>query len=144
MDEVGLLSALRWYVDGMTKRTGITASLSVSPREFPRLLPEMEIAIFRIVQEALTNVYRHSRATSALVDLVREDSHLLIRIQDDGKGIEEPTAALRPSGIGIGIDAMRQRVKEFGGELRLSNSKPGTLVEVTMPQNVLTSVSAAG
>ena len=142
MDEVGLLSALRWYVEGMTKRTGINASLSVRPMDFPRLPADFEMAIFRVVQEALTNVYRHSNAKTALVEMELKGETLFIKIQDDGKGIEEPTAELQPGSIGIGIDAMRQRVAELGGNLRLSNARPGTVVEVMMPSTVFATSSA--
>jgi len=133
LDEVGLLSAVRWYLDGLTKRSGIVTSLDVQPVDFPRLGAELETAIFRIIQEALTNVYRHSGAQKAWVTLRQQESQLEVLIRDDGKGIESPVAELRPGSIGIGIGGMSQRAKEFGGELRLSNSDPGTLVEVAVP-----------
>ena len=133
LDEVGLLSAVRWYLDGLTKRSGIATSLDVHPADFPRLGAELETAIFRIIQEALTNVYRHSGAQKAWVTLRQQESQLAVLIRDDGKGIESPVAELRPGSIGIGIGGMSQRAKEFGGELRLRNSDPGTLVEVAVP-----------
>jgi len=133
LDEVGLLSALRWYLDGLTKRSGIETSLDVQPPDFPRLAAELETAIFRIIQEALTNVYRHSGAQKAWVTLTQRESHVVVMIRDDGKGIENPIVELQPGSIGIGIGGMSQRVKEFGGELRLTNTDPGTLVEVAVP-----------
>jgi PAS domain S-box-containing protein len=133
LDEVGLLSALQWYLDGLTKRSGIETALDVQPRDFPRLAVDLETAIFRIIQEALTNVYRHSGAQKAWVTLMLKDSNVVVMIRDDGKGIENPIAELRPGSIGIGIGGMSQRAKEFGGEFRLTNSEPGTLVEVTVP-----------
>jgi PAS domain S-box-containing protein len=133
LDEVGLLSALRWYLDGLTKRSGIVTSLDVQPPSFPRLGAELETAIFRIIQEALTNVYRHSGAQKAWVTLVQRDNQVSVSIRDDGKGIENPVAELRPGSIGIGIGGMSQRAKEFGGELRLTNTLPGTLVEMAVP-----------
>jgi PAS domain S-box-containing protein len=133
LDEVGLLSALRWYLDGLTKRSGIETSLDVQPPDFPRLAVELETAIFRIIQEALTNVYRHSGAQKAWVTLAQRDSHVVVMIRDNGKGIENPIAELRPGSIGIGIGGMSQRTKEFGGELRLTNTDPGTLVEIAVP-----------
>jgi PAS domain S-box-containing protein len=133
LDEVGLLSALQWYLDGLTKRSGIKTSLDVQPSDFPRLAPELETAIFRIIQEALTNVYRHSGAQKAWVTLTQGESHTVVMIRDDGKGIEDPIAELRPGSIGVGIGGMSQRAKEFGGELRLTNTDPGTLVEVAVP-----------
>jgi len=133
LDEVGLLSAVQWYLEGLTKRSGIVTALNVQPRDFPRLTPELETAIFRIIQEALTNVYRHSGAKRAWITLTKEDSQVIVMIRDDGKGIEDPIAELRPGSIGIGIGGMSQRAKEFGAELRLSNVNPGTLVEVIVP-----------
>jgi PAS domain S-box-containing protein len=133
LDEVGLLSALQWYLDGLTKRSGIQTSLDVQPPDFPRLAPELETAIFRIIQEALTNVYRHSGAQKAWVMLTQGESQIAVTIRDDGKGIENPIAELQPGSIGIGIGGMNQRAKEFGAELRLINANPGTIVKVVVP-----------
>ncbi|HXW91547.1 MAG TPA: PAS domain-containing protein [Terriglobales bacterium] len=133
LDEVGLLSALQWYLDGLTKRSNIETSLAVSPDDLPRLRPEMETAVFRIVQEALTNVYRHSGASHARVTLCWQNGHVSVTVEDDGKGVEERTVKLQPGGIGVGIGGMRQRAKEFGGELRMVNTNPGTRVEVVIP-----------
>lgn len=132
LDEVGLLSALSWYMEGLTKRSGIETSFEVQP-DFPRLAPELETAIFRIVQEALTNVFKHSEARKVWINLSRRDSHMIVSVRDDGKGIKKRTADLQPDSIGIGLGGMRQRAKEFGGELRLSNAQPGTLVELVIP-----------
>jgi signal transduction histidine kinase len=133
LDEVGLLSALQWYVDGLTKRSGIETSLDVQPAEFPRLAPELETAIFRIIQEALTNVFRHSGARQAWVRLIRQDGSVSVQIRDDGHGIAEQIAMLRPGSIGMGLGGLRQRAEEFRGELRLTNLNPGTQVEVVIP-----------
>jgi signal transduction histidine kinase len=139
LDEGGLLSALRWYLEGMSRRTGIEMSLELQPIDFPRLSPQLETAIFRIIQEALTNVYRHSGARKGCVSLNRRESRLLLTIRDDGKGVEDHIAQLRPGSIGIGLGGMRERAKELGGELRVSNADPGTLVEVVIPSPVLIS-----
>jgi len=133
LDEVGLLSAIRWYLDGLTKRSGIEMALNVQPSDFPRLTAELETAIFRIVQEALTNVFRHSGARKAWVTLCQQNGSAVVMVRDDGKGIGEQIADLQPGSIGIGIGGMRQRAKEFGGELRLTNANPGTVVEVVIP-----------
>jgi len=133
LDEVGLRSALRWYVDGLTQRSGIETSIDLQPADFPRLVPELETAVFRIVQEALTNVFRHSEARKASVTLAMSESQLAITVRDDGKGISDHIEEFHPDSIGIGIGGMRQRVKEFGGELRLRNASPGTLLEVAIP-----------
>jgi signal transduction histidine kinase len=133
LDEVGLRSALQWYVDGLSERSGIETSLDVRPASFPRLDPGLETTIFRIIQEALTNVFRHSGARQAWVSLAEGEGEVTVRIRDDGKGVAEQIAELRPDCIGIGIGGMRQRVKEFGGTLQLVNANPGTLVEVVIP-----------
>lgn len=135
LDEVGLLSALRWYLDGLTKRSGIESALDVQPLEFPRLAPELETAVFRIVQECLTNVFRHAEAHKAWVTLaLREKGQLAITVKDDGKGIGDQVAGLRPDSVGVGIRGMRQRAMEFGGEFRISNANPGALVEILIPR----------
>ena len=133
LDEVGLLSALRWYLEGLTKRSGIETSLDVQPPDFPRLAADLETAAFRIIQEALTNVYRHSGAEKAWVTLMQRETDVVVSIRDNGKGIESPIAELRPGSIGIGIGGMSQRAREFGGELRIASASPGTLVEVSIP-----------
>ena len=133
LDEVGLVSALRWYLEGMTKRSGIETTLEVRPSTFPRLTAQFETAIFRIVQEALTNVFRHSEASHSWVILVRNAETVAVEIRDNGKGLEEAIMKFRPGTVGIGIGGMRQRVEEFGGELRLTNANPGAVVEVIIP-----------
>jgi signal transduction histidine kinase len=133
LDEVGLQVALQCYLEGFTKRSGIDVSLDVKPSEFPRLPREIETAIFRVVQEAVTNVFRHSGAHKAWVSLQKEGNQVVGTVRDDGSGITEEIAKFRPQSIGIGIGGMRQRVKEFSGELRLTNVQPGTLVEIVIP-----------
>jgi signal transduction histidine kinase len=139
LDEVGLLSALRWFLEGLTKRSGIVTFLDVQPPAFPRLAPELETAIFRMIQEALTNVFRHSGAGNGWITIKKHDSQLVITIRDDGKGISKRVAEFQSRSIGVGIGGMRQRVKEFGGVLRLENTNPGTRVEVTIPSSSLAS-----
>src|SRR3984893_2232611 len=137
LDEVGLLSALSWYVEGLTKRSGIETTLDVQPAEFPRLSTEVETAVFRIVQEALTNVFRHSEASKAWITLTQKDGTMVVSVRDDGKGIGQKVADLRPDSVGVGIGGMKQRAKEFGGELRLTNAQPGTLVELKVPSSAV-------
>lgn len=133
LDEVGLVSALRWYLEGMTKRSGIDTTLTVQPPEFPRLSAQFETTIFRIVQEALTNVFRHSEATQSRVSLLRNENKIVVEIRDNGKGMEEDVRKFKPGTMGVGIGGMRQRVEEFGGKLKLTNANPGTIVEVVIP-----------
>lgn len=133
LDEVGLCSAVTWYVNEMTKLSAIEASLNIHPPDFPRVDEELEIVTFRIVQEALANVVRHSGASQVSIALVAEPNSLTVGIRDNGRGIENNKKAVDHQGTGVGIVAMRQRAKELGGELRLQNTSPGTLVEVTLP-----------
>jgi signal transduction histidine kinase len=136
LDEVGLLSALRWYVEGFAERSGIDTSIDVEPVEFPRLLPELETAIFRIIQESLSNVFRHSQARRAHVSLSLQGRQVVAKVRDDGRGIAESVVAQQPGSVGIGLGGMSQRAKEFGGELRLAHAYPGTLVEILIPYNI--------
>ncbi len=133
LDEVGLLSALSWYVDGLTKRSGIETSLDVQPSDFPRLSTEVETAVFRIVQEALTNVFRHSEARKVWITLSHTNGMIEVSVKDDGRGIGKKIAEMRPDSVGVGIGGMKQRARELGGELRLRNAPPGTVVELTIP-----------
>jgi len=133
LDEVGLVSALRWYLDGLSERSGIDLELQVEPADLVRLKPELETAIFRIIQEALTNMFRHSGARTGVVSLTESEGCIAVTVRDDGKGIDEEVEQLRPESVGVGIGGMRQRVNELGGRLRLANAKPGTIVEVVVP-----------
>jgi len=133
LDEVGLLSALSWFVEGLAKRSGLETYLEVEPRDFPRLTTEVETAVFRIVQEALTNVFRHSEAHKVWITMAQKNGAILVSVRDDGKGISKKVIELQPDSVGVGIGGMKQRATEFGGELRLTNAHPGTLVELLVP-----------
>jgi signal transduction histidine kinase len=133
LDEVGLVSALRWYLEGLSERSGIRINLEIDPPELTRLKPELETAIFRVIQEALTNIFRHSGAHNGRVCLTEREGHMVVTVSDDGKGIEDQVIQFRPDSVGVGISGMRQRVSELGGRLRLANANPGTIVEVVIP-----------
>jgi signal transduction histidine kinase len=133
LDEAGLSSALRWYVDGVAKRSGIEISLDIQPHNLLRLASELEIAIFRIVQEALTNMFRHSGASRSWVILSLEENRIVVMVRDNGKGLTDDIAEMRSDKIGVGLGGMRERTREFRGEFRLSNANPGTLVEIAIP-----------
>ena len=87
------------------------------------------------MQEALTNVFRHAEAHNVWINLNQRDGRITVSVLDDGKGIEQKVADLRPDSMGVGIGGMKQRAKEFGGELRMSNASPGTLLEVIIPSH---------
>lgn len=143
LDEGGLFSALRWFLDGLTSRTGIQTSLDLQPAEFPRLTPNLERALFRIVQEALTNVFRHSEARTAQVTLMQRETSVLLTVRDDGKGVAEPIAQLKPGSFGVGIGGMRERARELGGEMRVMNANPGTIVEIVIPAMIASAQETA-
>ena len=133
LDEVGLSSAVCWFLEGFTKRSRIGTFLDMQPPEFPRLDPDLETAIFRIVQESLNNVFRHSGARNCWVSLQLRNGRLVLSVRDDGKGIAPSVVECRPDSLGVGIGGIRQRVKEFGGELLLENCTPGTLISIIIP-----------
>jgi signal transduction histidine kinase len=133
LDVSGLGSAIRWFIEGLTKRSGIEAVLQTEPASFPRLAPELETALYRIVQEALTNVFRHSGARHAWITLRLEDGRVVVSVRDDGNGVPERIVKFRPGSIGVGVAGMMQRVNEFGGEFRIENANPGTLLEAVIP-----------
>lgn len=133
LDEVGLQSALRWYLDGLTARSHIQTFLELQPAKFPRLGAEVETAIFRIVQEAVTNIFRHSGAQNGWVSVTQREGRVEIAVRDDGKGVDERFGEMLPGRAGVGIVGMKGRAKELGGEFRIKNTNPGTLVEVVIP-----------
>jgi len=133
LDVAGLASALRWYVDGFSERSNIKVKLDI-PEEFGRLSDEMEIAIFRMVQECLTNIHRHSGGSSATIRVHEEDHRVLVEVQDEGKGIppEKQLELSSSSRTGVGFRGMRERLRQLGGTLEI-RSNGGTTVTATLP-----------
>jgi PAS domain S-box-containing protein len=128
LDESGLLPALHWYFDGLKKRSGLRITFECKPVIFSRLPRELETAVFRILQEAVTNVYRHSGSEDVRIDIAQTTDRVTIRVRDFGKGIPA-----RASASGVGISGMKERVKQLNGEIRISRAEPGTLVEASLP-----------
>lgn len=128
LDESGLLPALHWYFAGIQKRAELRISFNYKPAVFPRLSRDLETAIFRVIQEALTNAYRHSGTKDAKIDIEQSPDRVTVRVRDFGKGIG-PSAFT----TGVGISGMKERFKQLNGELRVSRAEPGTLVEATLP-----------
>jgi signal transduction histidine kinase len=107
-----LRPALHWYIEGLVKRSRIQISLEVKPFAFPRLSRDIETTIFRIVQESLTNAYRHAATESARVDIEKQADWVVIRVRDYGKGLPRETAGFSSAGrLGVGISGMRERVR---------------------------------
>src|SRR5580698_6324243 len=134
LDAAGLASALRWYVDGFSERSQIKVELHI-PELFRRLSEEMEIAIFRMVQECLTNIHRHSGGNSAAIRVREENHRIVVEVRDAGKGIPlEKQLELSSSGrIGVGFRGMRERVRQLGGTLEIRSDNAGTAVTATLP-----------
>ena len=132
LDESGLLPALHWYFDGLKSRSQVRITFEHKPLVFPRLPHEVETTIFRVIQESLTNIFRHSGSNDARIDLRHNADRVSVRIRDFGRGIPDPRSIMTYA-AGVGISGMRERVKHINGELRISRAEPGTLVEATIP-----------
>ena len=135
LDQAGLVSALKWYVEGFTKRTGINVSL-VAFENIGRMKSEVETAFFRIVQESLANIRRHSGSETASIRLRRTSGEIVLEIQDHGQGIKVsldggPTSEIYD--LGVGIPGMRQRLRQLGGRLDIKTSESGTIVSAVIP-----------
>ena len=129
LDEAGLLSALRWYVEGFSERSKIDVDLQLDSG-VGRLPAEHETAIFRIVQECLTNIHRHSGSSTAKISIARNTGKLEIEICDQGKGMPMPVPR-----AGVGIQGMGERVRQLGGSLEIGSSSGGTRVVAILPAN---------
>ena len=134
LDEAGLASAVRWYADGFAQRSKIQVDLDL-PVDFRRFSPELETAIFRVVQECLTNIHRHSGSAIARIRLLHLDGHVLLEVADEGKGIpaENREAMLSVGVPGVGIRGMRERIRQLGGSLDITSNGTGTLVLARLP-----------
>lgn len=134
LDEAGLTSALRWYIEGFAERSKLQVDLEI-PADFGRLPNDMEIAIFRVIQECLTNIHRHSGSQKATIVFSPRGHRLLVQIRDEGKGIpEDKLRQLNASGkSGVGFAGMRERLRELGGSLKIQSDASGTVVSAILP-----------
>jgi len=133
LDEAGLPSAIRWYVEGFAERSKIAVKLELSA-DLGRLSPERETAIFRIVQECLTNIHRHSGSSSASVRITRDTREVKVAVCDQGKGMPARTNRNSPrSKTGIGIAGMRERIAQLGGRFEMRSGQNGTVVLAILP-----------
>ena len=149
LDEAGLAFALRWYIEGFSERSKIHVALEL-PEEIGRLPRDLETAIFRLVQECLTNVHRHSGSPGATVRIVRETEGVLLEVRDRGKGIpSEKEEELMSGGTpGVGIRGMRERVRQLGGSLQVNSDGAGRgtriLAKIPVPQERTDAARSAG
>ena len=134
LDEVGLESAIRWFIDGFSQRSKIDITLNIQPA-FERLSPDLEIALFRVVQECLTNVHRHSGGRQANILLARKETSVHLEVSDDGHGIppEKKLDLNSPGTLGVGFRGMRERLNQLGGKLQVDSTPNGTRVSATLP-----------
>jgi signal transduction histidine kinase len=134
LDVAGLASALRWYVDGFSERSKIKVDLDI-PAEFGRLSDGMEIALFRMVQECLTNIHRHSGSNFAAIQVREEDHGIFVEVKDNGKGIppDKQTELTSSGQTGVGFRGMRERLRQLGGTLEIRSDGTGTTVIATLP-----------
>jgi signal transduction histidine kinase len=134
LDEAGLASALRWYVQGFTQRSKIQVEVEF-PDDFGRLAQELETAVFRVVQECLTNIHRHSGSPTAKVSVARFNGLVLVEVADRGKGIApEKRHEMETCGtLGVGLRGMRERILQLGGSMEIDSNRPGTVVRVQVP-----------
>jgi two-component system NarL family sensor kinase len=134
LDEVGLYSALKWYIEGFAERSTIAASLEL-PGDSSRLPQDYELCLFRIAQESLTNIHRHSGSPTAVIRLFREPGEIKMEVRDAGKGIHQETQSKIASGesTGVGLRGMRERVRQLGGSLTIQSDGNGTSVIVVLP-----------
>jgi PAS domain S-box-containing protein len=132
LDELGLVSALRWLADGLRARSGLEVRQQL-PEELQRLAPEEELALFRVAQEALTNVHRHSASPWVAVRLQARGGELALEIEDGGRGIPASRAAeYDGAGVGVGVMGMRERIRELGGTFTVESTSTGTLIRACL------------
>jgi signal transduction histidine kinase len=135
LDEAGIAPAVRWFVEGFARRSGIHVDCDV-PDKLERPSRECELVLFRVLQESLTNVHRHSEATEAAIRLSRTEDRVELEVRDNGKGI--PPERLRgidgpAANAGVGVTGMRERVLKLGGRLEIRSLDPGTAIRAVLP-----------
>jgi len=145
LDESGLPSAVCWFVDGFAKRSKIPVDLEIAP-DLGRLPRELETTIFRMVQECLTNIHRHSGSPTASIRIARNSNHVSVAVRDRGKGMSADNYrnSFGPITPGVGIQGMRERVRQLGGHLQIHSGSSGTTVRATLPVTNAAAQSTSG
>jgi signal transduction histidine kinase len=134
LEEMGLEMAIGWFLDGFAKRSGVRATFEM-PQPVGRVHRDVELAIFRVLQESLTNIHRHSGSPAAQVRLIKTVREVIIEIHDQGNGIPTPVleSAQDVSGtIGVGLRGMTERMRQLGGKLEIISGATGTTVRATV------------
>jgi signal transduction histidine kinase len=133
LEDSGLAAALRQYTDGLIDRSGLAVNLQIDPN-LRRLPPDIESTVFRIVQEALTNVHKHANTKSANVRIAYESDRIDVVIEDNGTGIPGFLSFSSPNiKLGVGIQGMRERVRHLNGTFNIQSNTSGTVVSATLP-----------
>jgi signal transduction histidine kinase len=135
LDQAGLVTALQWYVKGFSERSGIKVDFSENLKDEHRMPPDVEYSLFRVVQECLSNIRRHTNSETASITLIRDDKQVVLQVQDSGIGwkLESPANGDGIESLGVGIPGMRHRLKQLGGELAVESAAKGTTVTATVP-----------
>lgn len=135
LDEIGFASAAKWYVQGFSERSGISTSLDM-PEKFERLPMNIELALFRVLQESLTNIHRHSKSPNAQITVATLPHQVRIDIRDHGKGMSAEALErfqANDGNFGLGLAGMRERVRELGGQIEVQSGPDGTLITTVLP-----------
>lgn len=135
LEELGFSSAAQWFVEGFSQRSNVRVNLNL-PRDSERMHPDVELALFRILQEALTNIHRHSGSDVADIRLEKRSGYAILTVQDYGRGIPpDRLEEFRRTGVGMGVGlaGMQERLRELKGTLDVESDGPGTLLRVTVP-----------
>jgi PAS domain S-box-containing protein len=142
LDDAGLMLAAKWYVEGFAGRSGINATLDISPA-LPRFARTVELTIFRVLQEGLANVHRHSGSKAVEISVRTEGAEVCLEIRDHGCGMKaDVLKKFQETGsqVGVGLAGMRQRVNELGGRFEIDSDKHGTAIKVSIPKGSETDV----
>ena len=146
LEEMGLKSTIPWYLDGFSKRSGIHTTFEI-PDDFQRLSRDAELVLFRVLQESLTNVQRHSGSTTAEIRISRSDQKVVLEVADHGKGL--PAEILEKGSqdwmgsLGVGLRGMSERLHQLGGSLDISSNEGGTRIRAILPIQKLQSTTNA-
>jgi signal transduction histidine kinase/ActR/RegA family two-component response regulator len=130
LDEIGLQAVVPWYLNSFSERSGIQVDLEM-PSEITKMPDQVELAVFRVLQECLTNVHRHSGSKAAKVKLVPSETSITLEVSDQGRGLDSPNGSDHVAGVGI--TGMRERVHELGGRFEINSTAAGTTVTAVVP-----------
>lgn len=132
LDETGLVEALKWYVEGLSERSGLNISLNL-PDKAERFSRDAELVVFRVIQECLTNIHRHSGSKNAAITVRFIEDSISVEVKDWGKGISTEKLSEIQNASGVGIRGMRERVRQLGGQIIIQSDGSGTTVSVSLP-----------